>query len=133
MTVRVITGEAFAALRDMPDESVHCVVTSPPYWGLRSYGGDPGMIGLEETFEEHLEALVDLFREVRRVLRSAGTLWLNYGDAYAANRGYQVSPTGSAATACSSRSIPEYADMARRRIASDAPLLSEVEHVEAAE
>ena len=79
MTVRVITGEAFAALRDMPDESVHCVVTSPPYWGLRSYGGDPGMIGLAPTFEEHLESLVSVFREVRRALRSDGRLWLNFG------------------------------------------------------
>ena len=67
----------------LADESVHCVVTSPPYWGLRAYEGNPGMIGLEPTFEEHLENLVEVFREVRRVLRPDGTLWLNYGDAYA--------------------------------------------------
>ena len=67
----------------LADESVQCVVTSPPYWGLRSYTGDPGMIGLEPTFDEHLENLVAVFREVRRVLRKDGTLWLNYGDAYA--------------------------------------------------
>ena len=66
----------------LADESVHCVVTSPPYWGLRAYQGNPGMIGLEPTFEEHLENLVAVFREVRRVLRQDGTLWLNYGDAY---------------------------------------------------
>ena len=53
--------------------------TSPPYWGLRSYTGAKGMIGLEESFEEHLENLVAGFREVRRVLRDDGTLWLNYG------------------------------------------------------
>ena len=64
----------------LADESVHCVVTSPPYWGLRSYKGNPGMIGLEPTFEEHLLNLVAVFREVRRVLRKDGTLWLNYGE-----------------------------------------------------
>ena len=58
-------------------------MTSPPYWGLRAYEGNPGMIGLEPTLEEHLENLVAVFREVRRVLRPDGTLWLNYGDAYA--------------------------------------------------
>ena len=65
----------------LADGSVHCVVTSPPYWGLRSYGGDPGMIGMEETFDEHLGNLISVFREVRRVLRDDGTLFLNYGDA----------------------------------------------------
>ena len=72
-------------LTSMASESVHCCVTSPPYWGLRSYQGEPGMIGLEPSFEEHLENLVEVFREVRRVLRKDGTLWLNYGDAYASN------------------------------------------------
>ena len=85
MAVRILIGDARERLRDLPDGSVHCVVTSPPYWGLRAYGGDPGMIGLEPTFDEHLINLVAVFREVRRVLRSDGTLWLNYGDAYAAN------------------------------------------------
>lgn len=83
MSVDIRVGDALSVLRDMSDESVHCVVTSPPYWGLRAYGGDPGMIGLEPTFDEHLENLVEVFREVRRVLRPDGTLWLNYGDAYA--------------------------------------------------
>jgi len=69
-------------LRELPDESVQCVVTSPPYWGLRDYGVE-GMIGLEPTLAEHLAKLVEVFREVRRVLRDDGTLWLNYGDAYA--------------------------------------------------
>ena len=80
LTPVVICGDA----RHIPlaDGSVHCVVTSPPYWGLRKYGGDPGMIGMEETFDEHLGNLVLVFREVRRVLRDDGTLWLNYGDAY---------------------------------------------------
>ena len=66
----------------LPDASVQTVVTSPPYWGLRAYGGDAGMIGLEPTFAEHLANIIAVFREVRRVLRDDGTLWLNYGDAY---------------------------------------------------
>ena len=69
----------------LADESVQCCVTSPPYWGLRSYHGGENMIGLEPTFEQHLENLVAVFREVRRVLRKDGTVWLNYGDAYASN------------------------------------------------
>ena len=89
MSVRIMVGDCLYRLRDMPDESVHCVITSPPYWGLRSYKGDPGMIGLEPTFDEHLENLVAVFREVRRVLRSDGTCWLNYGDAYSGSWGAQ--------------------------------------------
>ncbi len=81
MSVRILGGDVFERLAQLPDESVHCVVTSPPYWRLRAYGEDEKMIGLEETFEEHMDVLVR-FREVRRVLRSDGTCWLNYGDAY---------------------------------------------------
>ena len=87
MAVDIRVGDALAVLRDMPDASVHCVITSPPYWGLRAYGGDPGMIGLEPTFAEHIENLLAVFREVRRVLRKDGTLWLNYGDAYWGGKG----------------------------------------------
>ena len=83
MTTRILLGDALETLRTLPDASVHCCITSPPYWGLRAYGGDAGMIGLEPTFEAHLYNLVQIFREVRRVLRADGTLWLNYGDAYA--------------------------------------------------
>ena len=73
----------------LADESVQCCVTSPPYWGLRSYHGGESMIGLEPTFEEHLANLVAVFREVRRVLRKDGTVWLNYGDAYTSGNGGQ--------------------------------------------
>ena len=83
MSVKIITGNALDVLASMASESVHCCISSPPYWGLRSYQGDPGMIGLEPTFDEHLDNLVSVFREVRRVLRNDGTCWLNYGDAYA--------------------------------------------------
>jgi DNA modification methylase len=122
----VITGDCLKALRELPDESVHCCVTSPPYWGLRDYGtaswegGDDGcdhigiesggdgkqytnegsnrvfsgdckcgarridsQLGLEKTPEEYVTKMVEVFREVKRVLRKDGTLWLNLGDSYA--------------------------------------------------
>ena len=68
-------------LKTLEPESVNCCVTSPPYWGLRNYGVD-GQIGLEENLEEYIDRLVFVFREVRRVLRNDGTLWLNIGDTY---------------------------------------------------
>lgn len=135
MTVRIINADVMEGLAQLADGSVNCVVTSPPYWGLRDYGtgkweggdttcdhvsgmarGDTdrdtpggrggsfrggemkfrdvcgkcgarrvdGQIGLEPTLQEHIAKLVDVFREVRRVLAKDGTLWLNYGDAYCA-------------------------------------------------
>jgi DNA modification methylase len=83
VTGRLIIGDALAELRKLEAESVHCCVTSPPYWGLRDYGAE-GQLGLEKTPEQHVAAMVAVFEEVRRVLRSDGTLWLNYGDCYAA-------------------------------------------------
>ena len=88
MTATVHTGEALAVLRSLPDESVHCCVTSPPYWGLRDYGVD-GQIGLEETPAEFLARLVAVFDEVRRVLRDDGVCWVNMGDSYATHAGQQ--------------------------------------------
>lgn len=88
MSVRILTGDVRAVLPSLPDESVHCVVTSPPYWGLRAYlpANHPNKaleIGNELTLQEWVNTMVEVFREVRRVLRSDGTLWLNLGDAYA--------------------------------------------------
>ena len=77
----LLQGDALARLRELPDESVHCVVTSPHYWGLRDYGVD-GQIGQETTPEEYVLKLVAVFCEVRRVLRRDGTVWLNLGDTY---------------------------------------------------
>lgn len=85
-TFRLLVGDCREMLRTLPDESVHCVVTSPPYWGLRDYGVN-GQLGLEETPDEYVARMVEVFREVRRVLRSDGTLWLNLGDTYNAYNG----------------------------------------------
>ncbi len=79
----IVVGDAFDVLQSMPPDSVQCCVTSPPYWGLRDYGVD-GQLGLEKTPEEYVEKMVILFRELRRVLRDDGTLWLNMGDSYGA-------------------------------------------------
>ncbi len=80
-TWEIRVGDVLDRLREMPDESVHCIVTSPPYWGLRDYGV-AGQIGLEATPSEYLARMVEVFREVRRVLRSDGTCWINIGDSY---------------------------------------------------
>ncbi len=111
--VQILIGDALEKLRELPSESVHCVVTSPPYWGLRDYSkcvctfyhsdsGDPDcpschgtgvlddvkehQLGLEETHDKYIQNLVEVFREVRRVLRIDGTLWLVLGDSYAGSQ-----------------------------------------------
>ena len=86
MTVRVLTGDCRSLLRTLPDQSVQMAVTSPPYYGLRDYGV-AGQIGLERSMHDFIGELVAVFSEVRRALRDDGTLWLNIGDSYAANRG----------------------------------------------
>jgi DNA modification methylase len=83
-----MVGDCRDRLRELPDASVHCCVTSPPYFGLRDYGVD-GQMGLEPTPDEYVAGMVDVFREVRRVLRDDGTLWLNIGDSYAGSWGAQ--------------------------------------------
>lgn len=82
MTCKIVVGDCLASLRAMADQSVNTCVTSPPYFGLRDYG-HAGQIGLEQTPDEFVAKLVEVFREVRRVLRDDGTLWLNLGDSYA--------------------------------------------------
>ncbi len=79
-------GDAIEVLKTMPAQSVNTCVTSPPYWGLRDYGID-GQVGIEETPEEYVAKMVEVFREVKRVLRDDGTLWLNLGDSYASRGG----------------------------------------------
>src|SRR6266568_537865 len=82
---QILIGDALTILQNLPDNFVQTCITSPPYYGLRDYG-IPGQIGLEETPDEYVTKLVEVFREVRRVLRNDGTLWLNLGDSYAAGK-----------------------------------------------
>jgi DNA modification methylase len=93
VSVRILIGDCRERLRELPDSSVHCCVTSPPYFGLRDYGC-AGQMGLEATPAEFVEGMVALFREVRRVLRDDGTLWLNLGDSYAGGGGGNYNTTG---------------------------------------
>jgi len=85
MKTTILVGDVRERLRELPDASVQCCVTSPPYWGLRDYGQD-AQIGLEQTPDKYVAQMVDVFREVRRVLRDDGTLWLNLGDSYASDK-----------------------------------------------
>jgi DNA modification methylase len=94
MTVQILQGDCRDILKTLPDQSVHCCVTSPPYWAQRDYGVD-GQLGREPSLYEHLDELVAVFREMRRVLRDDGTFWLNYGDAWA-TKGYSAKPVPDA-------------------------------------
>jgi DNA modification methylase len=77
----IIQGDCLTEIKKLPDESVNCCVTSPPYWALRDYGVE-GQLGLEPTFQEYITKLCDIFDEVKRVLRKDGTCWVNIGDTY---------------------------------------------------
>ncbi len=89
MRVDIYRGDALAELRQFPAESVHCIVTSPPYWGLRDYD-EPGQIGIELTPDAYVAALVAVLMECRRVLRAEGTMWLNLGDSYIRSSGSET-------------------------------------------
>lgn len=164
MAVTIHISDCREVLRSLPDESVHCVVTSPPYWGLRDYGtakwegGDPdcehrvggqvedgkapgaittgqrpgvdasrcqscgaqrldSQLGLEQTPDEYVQSMVEVFRQVRRVLRSDGTLWLNLGDSYAAQRGGTCMPAETLAGGVNGKGeATDYADPKRGRL-----------------
>lgn len=77
-------GDCIESAKKLPSESVHTIITSPPYWGLRDYGVE-GQIGLEESFDEWLSKMVELFEELKRVLHKSGTLWVNMGDSFNAS------------------------------------------------
>lgn len=81
MINKVIQGDCLEVLKTFPDESINCCMTSPPYWALRDYGVD-GQLGLEDTFQQYINKLCDIFDEVKRVLRKDGTLWVNIADTY---------------------------------------------------
>ena len=82
MKIKILQGDCIQSLKKLEDESINTCITSPPYWGLRDYNGEEKQLGLEETPEEFVENLVNVFREVKRVLRDDGTVWLNLGDSY---------------------------------------------------
>jgi len=111
MTVQILRGDCREILRTLPAESVHCVVTSPPYWGLRDYG-HAGQIGLEKSPFAYVDEMVVVFREVWRALRPDGTLWLNLGDSYAGS-GRGGNPTADSSTLQGSLASQE-ASMIRR-------------------
>ncbi len=113
----VMVGDCLASLATLPDASINCCVTSPPYYGLRDYGVD-GQIGLEESPDAYVARLVEVFREIRRVLTDDGTLWVNIGDSYSRDPGKGGSgPNGK------HDSIPDYGNarkiMSEKRGSSD--------------
>ena len=81
--INFLQGDVFDKLKELDNNSIDCVVTSPPYWGLRDYGV-PGQLGLEPTYQEHIQNIVELFRAMKPKLKDSATVWLNYGDSYAA-------------------------------------------------
>jgi len=83
--IKILQGNCLDKLKELPDQSINTCITSPPYWGLRDYGEDK-QLGMEDTPEEFVNNLVEVFREVKRVLRDDGTVWLNLGDTYSATR-----------------------------------------------
>lgn len=86
----IFEGDALRVLALLPSASVQCVVTSPPYWGMRDYGIE-AQVGLEDTLPQFLNRLVGVFAEVKRILKPDGSLWLNVGDGYTSgNRGYRA-------------------------------------------
>lgn len=85
VSYNVLVGDVRTQLAEIADKTVQCVITSPPYWGLRDYRSD-GQIGLEQTPDEFISELVFVFREVKRVLSDEGTLWLNIGDSYSSHK-----------------------------------------------
>lgn len=110
MMATILVGDVRERLAELPNQSVQCVVTSPPYWGLRDYGNG-GQIGLEQTPEEYVDEMVKVFAEVKRVLKDDGVLWLNLGDSYASNpasggRSTSSSFHGSGASANSDHHTP---------------------------
>lgn len=88
---QILIGDCIESMRSLPDKSVQCCVTSPPYYGLRDYGVG-GQIGLEETPAEFISKLVAVFEEVRRVLRDDGTAWVNMGDSYSRDKQLMMMP-----------------------------------------
>lgn len=111
----IIVGDALKNLRAMPGDSVDCCVTSPPYWGLRDYGHE-GQMGMESTPAAYVVAMVEVFREVRRVLKLSGTLWLNIGDSYN-SIGHKKSNSGYGTTGLAGGKAQEHTPLKRENTA----------------
>ena len=105
MTVRVLVGDCRETLATLPAGSVHCIVTSPPYYGLRDYG-EAAQIGLEDTPDAYVAEMVGVFRELRRVLRDDGVAWLNLGDSYTGGGGYAPDAPSNQPEAQAARNAP---------------------------
>lgn len=114
MGFQIVVSDCIAAMQSMPTGSIQTCVTSPPYFGLRDYGMD-GQIGLEDSPNEYVQRMVEVFREVRRVLRDDGTLWLNLGDSWAGAKSKAVQ-TALASYGCSG--VDTWAAAAARRAGS---------------
>ncbi len=104
MSLQILTGDCREVLKTLPEQSVNCCVCSPPYWGLRDYGME-GQLGLEESPQHYVSRLVSVFREVRRVMRDDGTLWLNLGDSY---NGYMANQRATSISAANQESRPVF-------------------------
>ena len=113
MTWRILEGDARSCLATLPPESVQCCVTSPPYWGLRDYGCE-GQLGLERTPEEYVAKMIEVFREVRRVLRQDGVLWLNLGDSHCSTDKWGGGGNPGKQTVAEDGSVPSWAVRARK-------------------
>jgi DNA modification methylase len=87
MSIEIIQGDSIELLKKLEEGSINTCITSPPYWGLRDYNGESKQLGMEDTPEKFVENLVNVFKEVKRVLRDDGTVWLNLGDSYARTGG----------------------------------------------
>ena len=111
----IYVGDCLEAMRGMADCSVQTCITSPPYFGLRDYGV-AGQIGLEQTPAEYVARLVEVFREVRRLLRSDGTLWLNLGDSYASSAGGYTETGSRGSTSCPSIGAGRMAAVVKGRL-----------------
>lgn len=109
----ILTGDCREILKTLPDQSAHCCVTSPPYFGLRDYGVE-GQIGLEQTPYEYVAEMVAVFREVRRVLRDDGTLWLNLGDSYARTGGTDRKVSATAKVGSTRNTLIQMSDRTSR-------------------
>ena len=86
----ILQGDVIEKLKEIPDEFVDCIITSPPYYGLRDYGVK-GQIGLEKTLDEYLNKMLEVTKELKRVLKKTGTMWWNHGDSYAGASSYDPS------------------------------------------